>query len=167
MTRVFSFPPIADKHAERLVLGSMPGKASLRADQYYAHPRNAFWPIIDALFGIAVDLSYEQRCARVVQERLAVWDVLKTCRRASSLDSDIVPDSIEPHDFAAFFTAHPAIRVIFFNGTMAEQSFRRHVLAGLPSAAAAIPRIRLPSTSPANAAFSFEQKLDRWRQLRV
>ena len=144
----------------------MPGKASLRANQYYAHTRNAFWPIVEALFGIAVDLPYDARCAGLLRQRLAVWDVLKTCTRASSLDSDIDPDSIVVNDFRAFFAAHSAIRVIYFNGAMAEQSFRRHVLHELPAAVAALPRIRLPSTSPANASFSFQRKLDSWTQLR-
>ena len=166
MSRVHSFPPIAGPDAESLVLGSMPGKASLRANQYDAHPRNAFWPIIEELFGIRVDLPYEQRCRRLQQQRLAVWDVLKTCTRSSSLDSDIDPGSMVANDLAGFFNSHPAIRAVYFNGAMAEQSFRRHVLAMLPAAVSALPMIRLPSTSPANASFSFEQKLNAWRQLR-
>jgi len=165
MSRVYSFPPIADHDAERLVLGSMPGKASLRANQYYAHARNGFWPIIEALFGIPAILPYDQRCARLVRQRVAVWDVLKTCTRSSSLDADIDPASIVANDFGAFFRDHPRIRAIYFNGAMAERSFRRHVLPGLPAAATGLPGVRLPSTSPANASFSFQQKLDRWRQL--
>ena len=165
MTRVFSFPPIADERAECLVLGSMPGKASLRANQYYAHPRNAFWPIIEALFGIASDLPYDERCAGLLEHRLAVWDVLKTCTRVSSLDSDIDPESIEPNDFPSFLAAHPSIRLVCFNGAMAEQSFRRHVLSALPAVTTALPQIRLPSTSPANATLTFQQKLERWSQL--
>lgn len=144
----------------------MPGKASLRANQYYAHPRNAFWPIIEALFDIDAGLPYEQRCARLMEQRLAVWDVLMSCKRSSSLDSDIDPASIVPNDFPAFFAEHPSIRAVYFNGAMAEQSFKRHVLSGLPTAIAELPRIRLPSTSPANASYSFQQKLDRWSRLR-
>ncbi|MGB5201398.1 MAG: DNA-deoxyinosine glycosylase [Sedimenticolaceae bacterium] len=165
MSRVYSFPPIADASAERLVLGSMPGKASLRVDQYYAHPRNAFWPIVGALFGVDPGLPYDERCARLIQQRLAVWDVLKTCTRHSSLDSDIEPASIVPNDFQGFFERHPTIRVVYFNGAMAERSFLRYVLPELPATLAALPRIRLPSTSPANASFSFERKLAAWRVL--
>jgi TDG/mug DNA glycosylase family protein len=165
MSRVHSFPPIADASAERLVLGSMPGKASLRVKQYYAHPRNAFWPIVDVLFGVDAELPYEARCAGLLQQRLAVWDVLKTCTRHSSLDSDIEPASIVPNDFQRFFERHPAIRVVYFNGAMAERSFLRYVLPELPRRLAALPRTRLPSTSPANASFSFERKLAAWRVL--
>ena len=167
MSRVHSFPPIADASAERLVLGSMPGKASLRVKQYYAHPRNAFWPIVDVLFGVDAELPYEARCAGLLQQRLAVWDVLKTCTRHSSLDSDIEPASIVPNDFQRFFERHPAIRVVYFNGAMAERSFLRYVLPELPRRLAALPRTRLPSTSPANAGWSFERKLAAWQQVRM
>jgi TDG/mug DNA glycosylase family protein len=161
--RVHSFPPIADARAELLILGSMPGKASLRAGQYYAFPRNAFWPIIEALFGIAAGQDYATRCARLRQQRIALWDVLKSCTRTSSLDSDIDESTIVANDLPAFLAAHRGVRAICFNGSMAEKSFDRYVLPALGGAAAAIPRLRLPSTSPANASFSFAQKLDRWR----
>lgn len=165
MSRVHSFPPLSNDRALCLILGSMPGKASLRAGQYYAHPRNAFWPIIEQVFAISGDLPYAQRCALLVQRRVAVWDVLKTCTRTSSLDSDIVESTIVANDFRTFFAGHPAIRRIFFNGAMAERSFVRYVLPGLPGEYAALPRLRLPSTSPANASYSFGQKLAHWRIL--
>ena len=167
MSRVHSFPPIAGPDAELLILGSMPGKASLRAGQYYAHSRNSFWPIIEQLFGIPAVLPYEQRCAGLIQRRLAVWDVLKTCTRASSLDADIDPASIIPNDFRLFLDAHPRVRAIYFNGGMAEQSFHRHVLPDLPEPANRLPRLRLLSTSPANASFSFDEKLTSWSVLRA
>jgi len=165
MTRVHSFPPLADARARRLVLGSMPGKASLRANQYYAHPRNAFWPIIAEVFGIPVSLPYARRCELLLQQRVAVWDVLKICTRSSSLDSDIDQASIVTNDFAAFFTNHRRIQRIYFNGTAAEKMFCRYVLPKLDEQLAEIPRVRLPSTSPANAAYSFERKLAHWRVL--
>jgi hypoxanthine-DNA glycosylase len=99
---------------------------------------------------------------------LAVWDVLASCTRESSLDSDIDEASIVPNDFAGFFREHPGIRRVFFNGAKAEQSFRRHVLPALGSAPDAAPErtyTRLPSTSPAHAAMSFERKLEAWRVL--
>lgn len=163
MSRIHSFPPLSDDRAERLVLGSMPGKASLLAQQYYAHPRNAFWPIMESLFGIARTLPYAQRCTRLVARRVAVWDVLKTCTRSSSLDSDIDPSTIVANDFVSFFVDHPGLQAIYFNGAMAENTFRRHVLPLLPPAAAQVPMTRLPSTSPANAAYSLQQKLESWR----
>jgi TDG/mug DNA glycosylase family protein len=166
VSKVHGFPPIAATDARLLILGSMPGKASLRANQYYAHPRNAFWPIVEALFGIHRTLHYEVRCAQLMLQRIAVWDVLKTCTRSSSLDSDIDESSIVANDFPAFFAAHPDIHAIYFNGAMAERSFRRHALGLLPEAQRRLPTVRLPSTSPANASYSFERKLAAWRSIR-
>jgi TDG/mug DNA glycosylase family protein len=166
MSRVHSFAPLCGSRPRILILGSMPGRASLLAQQYYAHPRNAFWPIIESLFGIDRSLDYPARCALLVERGVAVWDVLKTCTRTSSLDSDIDPDSIVANDFASFLGRHGSIRHLYFNGAMAEQSYRRHVLPALGSASAAIPRQRLPSTSPANASYSFDRKLALWRVIR-
>ena len=163
--RVHSFDPLSAADARLLILGSMPGKASLRAGQYYAHPRNAYWQIIQALFGIAADLPYQQRCTRLVEQKIALWDVLKTCRRSTSLDSDIVESSIIANEFPVFFAAHPQIETVYFNGAMAEKSFERYVVPSLRGAAAVIPRVRLPSTSPANASMSFAQKLIHWKKI--
>jgi TDG/mug DNA glycosylase family protein len=163
VTRVHSFPPLSNERAVCLILGSMPGRASLQAGQYYAHPRNAFWPIIEQVFGIPGDLPYAQRCTQLLRRRVAVWDVLKTCTRTSSLDSDIVESTIVTNDFRTFFAKHPAIRYVYFNGAMAERTFARYVLPGLPGEFEALPRLRLPSTSPANASYSFGQKLVHWR----
>ena len=143
----------------------MPGKASLLAKKYYAHPRNAFWRIIEQLFGVDATLGYEERCARLTGHGVAVWDVLKACTRSSSLDSDIVESSIVPNDFQDFFDGHPKIRAIYFNGAKAETTYRRHVLAELLGPAAKIPALRLPSTSPANASLTFEDKLEAWQTI--
>ena len=163
MTRIRSFPPIADEHARILILGSMPGKESLRAGQYYAHPRNAFWPIMGELAGAAPGLPYEQRTHKLKQAGIALWDVLASCTRRGSLDADIAPESIQPNDFATFFGAHPHIERVYFNGTMAEQSFRKHVLPHLPRPPLRMER--LPSTSPANASLRYEQKLEAWKTI--
>lgn len=161
MTRVRSFPPIADAGARILILGSMPGKESLRANQYYAHPRNAFWPIMGKLAGAAPELPYGERTLKLKAAGIALWDVLASCTRRGSLDADIAPDSIHPNDFAAFFGVHPHIERVYFNGSMAEQSFRKHVLPHL--AHLPLQLQRLPSTSPANASLRFEQKLEAWK----
>ncbi len=163
MSRVFSFPPLARPDATRLILGSMPGTASLQADQYYAHPRNAFWRIMGGLFGIPVDWGYEQRCTALLEQGIAVWDVLKACDRPGSLDSNIDRSTLASNDFAGFFAAHPAIQTVFFNGATAENLFKRHVIPTLDTSPASIRTIRLPSTSPAHAALNLEQKLERWR----
>lgn len=165
--RVQGFPPISSASANRLILGSMPGKVSLAAREYYAHPRNCFWQLVGGFLGVPSGAPYQARCDALVERRLALWDVLRTCTRASSLDSDIDDSSIVPNDFAAFLSAHPDIGTIFFNGAKAEQMYRRHVLPGLPADLARIRRIRLPSTSPANASIPRELKLRRWEEIKV
>lgn len=163
MTKVRSFPPIADADARILILGSMPGLESLRAHQYYAHPRNAFWTIMGELAGAAPALPYEERTQKLQAAGIALWDVLASCTRPGSLDADIAPDSIHPNDFAAFFKAYPHITWVYFNGTMAEQSFRKHVLPHL--AHLPLHLQRLPSTSPANASLRLEQKVEAWKTI--
>ena len=163
MSYIHSFPPVSGPAADRLILGSMPGKASLAANQYYAHPRNLFWPIVETLFDIRADLPYAERCRQLAEQGVALWDVLKTCTRSSRLDSDILEASIVPQGFEGFLRAHPRIGVIFFNGAKAESVWRRHVGPTLPADLAAIPTSRLPSTSPANASIPYPVKLRQWR----
>ncbi|WP_022964532.1 DNA-deoxyinosine glycosylase [Halopseudomonas pelagia] len=166
MTRVHSFIPLARSDATCLVLGSMPGQASLAAQQYYAHPRNYFWPFMELIFEIPPGLAYEQRCEQLLDRRVAVWDVLSACTRSGSLDSDIIEASIIPNDLRGFLELHGQVRRLFFNGAKAESSFRRHVLPGLPDALRGrIHLQRLPSTSPANASVPMAVKLSAWQQL--
>jgi TDG/mug DNA glycosylase family protein len=141
----------------------MPGKASLAANQYYAHPRNYFWWIMGAILNIRPDAAYEERCDALTGQGVALWDVLQTCTRSGSLDSDIIEASIVPNDFATFLRAHPEINTIFFNGAKAEQIYMRHVLPTLPDDLAGIGRVRLPSTSPANASIPLAAKLGQWK----
>ncbi|TWT96748.1 Uracil DNA glycosylase superfamily protein [Botrimarina colliarenosi] len=159
-----SFPPIADARARLLVLGSMPGVASLTAGAYYAHPRNAFWPIMGELFGAGPELPYEARRKRLITAGVAVWDVLQSCRREGSLDTAIERESEIANDFAPFFADQPALRLVAFNGQKAETAFRRRVTPMLDVATTARLRfVRLPSTSPAHAGRTFHEKLAAWR----
>ena len=159
MTRVRSFPPIANTNATLLILGSMPGKESLKQNQYYAHPQNAFWKIMGELVGAHPHLPYEERLHKLTETHIALWDVLASCERDSSLDTHIRKEKV--NDFATFFNLHPHITHVFFNGAKAEQSFNKFVLGKqkLP------PLIyqRLPSTSPAHAGLRFAEKLKAWR----
>ena len=160
--RVHSFPPISDPASRVLILGSMPGKASLRAKQYYAHPQNAFWRIIAALLELDPAAPYEVRVEALRGCGIALWDVMKSCTRESSLDSDVVEASIVPNAFPSFLRAHPRIRTVCFNGAKAEASFQRHALPKL-GALGDLAYYRLPSTSPAHASLSFAKKLAAWR----
>ena len=156
------FAPLARADARVLVLGSMPSAASLAAGAYYAHPRNAFWPIMARLFGFDSALPYAARAAALAEAGVAVWDVLGACRRAGSLDSAIEPSSMVVNDFAAFFAAHPHLTRIFANGGTAAELFRKRVPAGaLPPGL--VECRRLPSTSPTNARLRFAEKLEAWR----
>lgn len=158
--QAIGFKPISDSRSRVLILGSMPGGASLQAQQYYAHPRNAFWPIMGRLFGASSDLAYQERQRILLDHGVAVWDVLASCIRPGSLDADIQSDSLQPNDFPGFFRNHPQITRVFFNGAKAAQLYRRLVLPTLPGHG---DRDRqLPSTSPAHAAMSFEDKLQKW-----
>ncbi|MEN0109454.1 MAG: DNA-deoxyinosine glycosylase [Planctomycetota bacterium] len=160
---VESFPPIARPDARVLVLGSMPGIASLAAGQYYAHPRNAFWPIVGEACDVDPGEPYADRCVALERAKVAVWDALKSCRREGSLDAAIDRDSEQPNDFAAFFAEHREVQRVLFNGQKAETAFRRHAVSMLPAdVAARLTTERLPSTSPANAGVSFDRKRALW-----
>lgn len=161
MSLIRSFPPIANVSARVLILGSMPGEESLRAQQYYAHPRNAFWKLMGELFDAGPEMPYNRRTQQLKKSGVALWDVLASCVRKGSLDSAIAADSITPNDFQTFFASHRNITRVFFNGAKAEHSFRKHVLSTLT--AQPLQFTRLPSTSPAHAARSYAQKRTAWQ----
>lgn len=154
------FPPVAGPDARVLVLGSLPGQRSITEQQYYAHPQNAFWPIMHALFGIQGE--YDSRCQQLVRHHIAVWDVLARSIRPGSMDADIQLGGARANDFEGFFIAHPEIRVIAFNGRKAEQLFEKFV--GIQATDQSVRRVGLPSTSPAYAAMPFSGKLLAWHQ---
>ena len=161
---VHSFPPIASPDARVFILGSMPGIASLQAGQYYAHPRNSFWRIVGEILGFDAGSAYEARASALGAAKIALWDVLRSCTRESSLDSDIQPDTIVPNDFASFFASHREIRRVCFNGATAANLYMKHVVPGLENAAA-FEHVRLPSTSPAHARMPFAEKVGAWRAI--
>jgi hypoxanthine-DNA glycosylase len=160
---VCSFGPIAAPGARVLVLGTAPSIASLAKQQYYGHPQNAFWLIMGRLFGAGRELAYAQRKRVLRSKGVAVWDVFRECYRPGSLDSSIEVESESPNDLASFLIGHPAIRVIFFNGSKAETAFRRHALPAVSQLDRKLRYVRLPSTSPAHAGRSFAEKLAAWR----
>jgi double-stranded uracil-DNA glycosylase len=147
--------------ARALILGSMPGVRSLEANQYYAHSRNTFWRIMADIFSFDAASSYEIRLEALKTSGIALWDVLRACVRPGSLDSAIESGSRVPNDFQAFFEQHRGIKLVCFNGAEAEKSYHKYVLPRLNING--IKYVRLPSTSPAHAALSFEKKSAVWR----
>lgn len=158
------FAPIIGGRPRVLILGSMPGQASLSAFQYYAHPRNAFWPIMAALFGIDHRQRYEARAQALVANEMAVWDVLESCDRPGSLDSAIAEESVIVNDFSELFLNFPSIELVAFNGQTAARYWHKYVspLQRIPDD---LNVAELPSTSPAHASITFAQKQHRWREV--
>ncbi len=160
--RIQGLPPIADRYARVLILGSMPGEASLAAGEYYAFRHNQFWRIAGEICGFAPDAPYARRKSALKKARIALWDVLESCVRPGSLDSAIRGDSMRVNEFVAFLAAHRDIRRVCFNGRKAESAWRRHVAPTLPKTRRLEYRL-LPSTSPAHAGMGYLAKLRVWR----
>ena len=154
-----SFPPIADGRARVLVLGTLPGEESLRRREYYAHPRNLFWPIIFALFNATPAMNYPERLAFVAARRIALWDVCELGEREASADSMIRRE--RPNAIDRLLDAHPLIRAVAFNGSGARRLYDRHFARRTE-----LTYLALPSTSPAHARLDFAAKLVRWAALR-
>jgi len=156
-----SFAPIASTVARVLILGSMPGERSLAVNQYYAHPRNAFWRVMQEVTGADHSASYKERVRPLQLYGIALWDVLHSCYREGSLHAAIENGSVKVNDINTFLHMHPQIGVVLFNGATAERYYKRYVLPEIENAK--IESIRMPSTSPAHAALSLEQKVNAWR----
>jgi hypoxanthine-DNA glycosylase len=149
-------PPVIARGTRLVVLGSFPSEASLAARQYYAHPRNAFWPILSAIWGLEwPGLGYRERVAAARSRGLGIWDVYAACRREGSLDAAI--EDARLNDLASLRRRAPGLVAIAHNGGESARQMRHTRALGLPV-------WRLPSTSPANASWSFERKLAAWRQ---
>lgn len=162
MARSAGFPPIADSAATVLILGSLPSRKSIEASEYYAHPQNAFWRIMGKLIGAGRDLPYTEREDLLKQNCIAVWDVLASSVRPGSMDSDIDVSTAAPNDFSSFLETYRGIRLVCFNGRKAARMFEDLVLPSYPRLRQEIRFETLPSTSPAFASMSFEEKLRKW-----
>jgi len=158
--------PIERYDAETLILGSLPSKRSIQTGEYFAHPRNVFWRIMGNLVDAHPKRPYPERVERLIAMRLAIWDVLESAIRPGSLDAAIQRESARPNNFRRFLREHLAIQRVCFNGQKAASMFERLVLPGLGSRAGEIQFVTLPSTSPAHAAMTFEQKLCDWSILK-
>jgi TDG/mug DNA glycosylase family protein len=141
-----------------LVLGSFPSGLSLAHSEYYGNPRNRFWAVMEAIFGIPATLPYAERSMRLQKEGVALWDVVGSCSRTGSADSTI--RNPVPNDIRGFVRGHPSVRLIALNGSTAGRLFHRF------ADGAGIPSVTLPSTSPANAAVTFAEKVRKWQVVR-
>lgn len=159
LEKICSFLPVATSEARTLILGSMPGIASLTAEQYYAHPRNAFWRIMGELVGAGPEKPYDERLRILNTRGIALWDVLDSCVRPGSLDTNISNES--PNDFVKFFASHTSITHVGLNGRKAATLFKKYAAPACP---ARMIVKGLPSTSPAYAAMSLERKSAEWRR---
>jgi len=159
--RIKSFKPVIDKDSRVLILGSIPGNESLRLHQYYAHPRNLFWPLIYNIFGCEPQDDYDLRISFLKKKGIALWDVYKSCTRNGSLDNNIRNEEL--NDIAGLIKSHPGIKVVFCNGGEAERQFRTQILKNINRP---VLYKRLYSTSPANASIPFQKKFENWLQIR-
>lgn len=162
MSRSSGFPPIVDDDAKVLVLGSLPSQRSIEASEYYAHPQNAFWRIMGEIFGAGPERSYEERTESLTSNNIAVWDVLSSSVRPGSMDSDIDVSTAKPNDFCSFFDKNAGIGLVCFNGQKAARMFKSLILDRYPELLPGLTLETLPSTSPAHASMSYEEKLAKW-----
>lgn len=159
-TTCIGFPPSIDAMCTHLILGSMPGVSSLRAQQYYAHPQNRFWPLMARLLTGAEKApdDYDDRLRMLLDHHIALWDSIDRCERKGSLDSDIRGET--GNDFTALLREYPSIRVICFNGAKSYQCFKRYNAELLNRGDIAF--CPMPSTSPANARWTMEMLIEAW-----
>lgn len=166
MISINGFDLLGNDSAKVLILGSIPSVTSLAEQQYYAHPRNVFWPVIMSLFNDSQPFDYLQAKQVLQAERIAVWDVLKSCERKGSLDASIKKSSIQVNDFITFFKRFNHIEAVVFNGGAAESLYQKNVYPLISMMGLSLQYIKLPSTSPAYAAMCYKDKLLAWAVLK-
>lgn len=154
-----SFKPIVDKNSRVLILGSMPSVKSLEKSEYYGNKRNNFWKLIYALFGKKPDSDYIDRVKFLKEHHIALWDVLSTCNREGSSDNSI--KNASTNDIKGLLEKYNEIKAVFLNGRTAEKYFIKFLLPEIEP----ISYFYLPSSSPANAGMSFEEKLNEWKNI--
>lgn len=172
---ISSFNAVCNEQTHTLLLGTMPGVASLTAHQYYAHKRNAFWPIMMAMlqhrtpdYSMHIEMGYDDKIDVLQSAGFGLWDVLAECERPGSLDASIKPQSVKMNDFPGLLANYKGIQRIAFNGKAAQQLFRRHALPNLETSGVNIESIQwisLPSSSPAMASLTLQQKYKIWTEL--
>jgi hypoxanthine-DNA glycosylase len=154
---IYGFEPITAEDPEILILGTMPGVASLNAAEYYAHPKNAFWKIISSVNNKELPSAYEGKKTLLYEMKIALWDVCQICIRNGSLDSEI--ENEIPNSITKFCLSYPAIKAIIFNGKTAEKLFMKHI-----GSIANIKTFSAPSTSPAYT-LALDKKIEAWKNI--
>ena len=163
--RARSFEPVLGPAPRLLILGSLPGRASLAAGEYYAHPRNLFWDLLGELAGAGRELAYPARIDLLRARGIALWDVIAEARRPGSLDTAIDLAGARHNDIAALVAREPTLRAVAFNGAAARALFQRHIAPRLAPRSRPLACLALPSTSPAHASMTRAAKLTAWRQI--
>ena len=153
-----SFAPIANGKTRILILGSLPGDKSLEFQQYYAHPRNRFWRVLAEITDSDFPNNYEEKINLLQQNKIGLWDVVNNAKRVGSLDTNILDEV--PNDLDEFILNHPQLEIIVFNGTKSQKLFDKYFMRKTE-----LKYIALPSTSPANAAFTFEKLCGKWGEI--
>ena len=155
---IHSFSPVIDETCRVLVLGSMPSVVSLERQQYYGHKQNYFWPMLFSLFEEPYSDDYDQKKALLLRHHIALWDVLASCERTGSLDSNITDEV--PNQIEQLLLVYPSIQYIFFNGGKAYQCFKKY----FPDLLEQLDWYQMPSTSPAHT-MKREEKRERWKKI--
>lgn len=155
-----SFAPIADIETRVLILGSLPGDKSLLENQYYAHPRNRFWQVMAAITKSNFPTNYQEKLNLLQQNKIGVWDVVRTAKRIGSLDTNILEEI--PNELDSFILSHPNLKSIAFNGAKSQKLFDKYFTRN-----SALNYFSMPSTSPANAGFTVERLIENWRKILI
>lgn len=156
-SRIHCFPPIVNKECKVIILGTAPSVIGLQKKECYGNPRNHFWKLVYRLFNQQVEQDYEKKKKFLLRNKIAIWNVIKSCSRSGSLDHNI--RDVEINDFETFFKEYPNIKAVFLNGGMAAKLFTKHVKVNN-----GIVVHKLPSSSPANTQ-KFDSKLESWKRI--
>lgn len=158
MLKIYSFPPIINKESKILILGSIPGLKSLEMQQYYAHPQNKFWKIIFELLNENFTTDYAERIKILEKHHIALWDVIDTCERKGSLDSEIRNE--KANKIGELLQNYPNIKAVFCNGLKSYKNLQKTLPKDFH-----LPIISMPSTSPAHASLNYSKKLNAWKNI--
>ena len=163
MNNCNSFKPSIDKNSKILILGSMPGVKSLSEGQYYAHPQNRFWKVLGNICNVPklYEYDYDMKLKTLLENNIALWDTIKSCKRKGSLDSDIQNET--PNNIKGLLKKYPNVKAIYLNGGKSYCAFNKY----FPNILASYNCYKMPSTSPANARYSLDKLISEWSLIKI